>query len=81
MNLEGRLIYHCRVGPVRVELNSLHMVALGDPFGSATASILCLYWATWSFESVVPSYAFMLGKENFMGISIKVISSVKEVSA
>ena len=81
MNLEGKLIYHCRAGPVSVEPNPLHMVALCDPFGSATASILCLYWATWSSGSVVSSYAFMLGKENFLGISIKVISSVKGVSA
>ncbi|KAF2594184.1 hypothetical protein F2Q70_00043043 [Brassica cretica] len=57
------------------------MVASRDTSGSATASILCLYWATWSSRSVVPSYAFMLGKENFMGISIKVISSMKGVSA
>ena len=79
MNLEGKLIYHCRAGPVRVK--PLHMVALFDPFGSLMASILCLYWATWSSGSVVPSYSFMLGKENFLGISIKVISSMKGVSA
>ena len=46
MDLEGRLMYHCKVGPVRVEPNPLHMVASRESFGSATASILCLYWAT-----------------------------------
>ncbi|KAF3571454.1 hypothetical protein F2Q69_00058671 [Brassica cretica] len=81
MDLEGKLIYHCRAGPVRVEPKPLHMVASRDPFGSATASILCLYWVTWSFGSVVLLYLFMLGKENFLGISIKAISSVKGVSA
>ncbi|KAF3550469.1 hypothetical protein DY000_02007591 [Brassica cretica] len=80
MDREGKLIYHCRAGPVRMEPKPLHMVASRDPFGSATASILCLYWATWSSGSVVPSYAFTLGKENFLGISIKVILSMKGVS-
>ena len=80
MDLEGKLIYHCRAGPVRVEPNPLHMVVSCDPFGSATASILCLYWGRWSSGSVVLSYTLMLGKENFLGISIKVISSVKGVS-
>ena len=81
MGLEGRLIYHCRAGPARMEPNPLHMVTSHDPFGSATASILCMYWAIWSSGSVVPSYAFMPGKENYLGISIKVISFVKGVSA
>ncbi|KAF2575701.1 hypothetical protein F2Q70_00002733 [Brassica cretica] len=80
MDLEGRLIYHCRAGLVRVEPNPFHIVASRGPFGSATASILCLYWATWSSGSVAPSYAFMLGKENFLRILIKVILSVKGVS-
>ncbi|KAF2570417.1 hypothetical protein F2Q70_00002727 [Brassica cretica] len=80
IDLEGRLIYHCRAGPVRVEPNPFHIVASRDPFGSATVSIFCLYWATWSPGSVVPSYAFMLGKENFLRILIKVILSVKGVS-
>ncbi|KAF2567836.1 hypothetical protein F2Q68_00025291 [Brassica cretica] len=48
------------------------MVASHDPFGSATASILYMYWATWSSGSVVPLYAFILGKENFPSISIKI---------
>ena len=61
-NLDGRLMYHCRAGPVRVEPNPLHMVASRDSFGSATANILSLYWVTWSFGSVVSSYAFMRGK-------------------
>ena len=46
MDLEGRLMYNCKAGPVKVELNPLHMVASRDSFGSATASILCMYWAT-----------------------------------
>ncbi|KAF3563205.1 hypothetical protein DY000_02014351 [Brassica cretica] len=78
MDLEGRLIYHCRAGLVRVEPNPFHIVASRGPFGSATASILCLYWATWSSGSVAPSYAFMLGKENFLRILIKVHSRVLE---
>ncbi|KAF2581441.1 hypothetical protein F2Q68_00005188 [Brassica cretica] len=40
MDLEGRLMYHCKAGPVKVETNPLHMVASRDSFGSATASIL-----------------------------------------
>ena len=52
MDLEGKLIYHCRAGPLRVETKPLHMVASRDPLGSATASILCLYWATYPRESL-----------------------------
>ena len=43
MDLEGRLMYHCKAGPIRVEPNPFHIVASRDSFGSATTSILCLY--------------------------------------
>ena len=79
MDLEGRLMYHCKAGPIRVEPNPLHIVASRDSCKSATASILCLYWAIRSSGSLIRSYTFMLGKENFLGISIRVISSVKGV--
>ncbi|KAF3540674.1 hypothetical protein F2Q69_00023128 [Brassica cretica] len=52
MDLEGRLIYHCRAGPIRVKPNPLYIVASRDSFGSATSSILYLYWAIWSSGSL-----------------------------
>ena len=43
MDLEGRLMYHCKAGPIRVEPNPLHIVASRDSFGSATrASFVCI---------------------------------------
>ena len=71
MDLEGRLMYHCKAGPIRVEPNPLGVLQ--------QVSSVCT--GRWSSGSLVPSYTFMLGKENFLGISIRVISSVKGVSA
>ena len=81
MELLGKLVYHCRAGPLRLDPKALHMHASLRLRGIATVNILCLYYAIWSSRSVVPSYCFMFGKLNFLGISMRAIASTKGESA
>lgn len=40
----GRLMYHCKAGPVNVWIKPFNIVASMSSFWIATASIRCLYW-------------------------------------
>ncbi|KAL5826931.1 hypothetical protein ACOSQ3_018774 [Xanthoceras sorbifolium] len=77
MDTLGRLVYHCRAGPTRLDPNPLHMHASLRSHGMAAVNICCRYCTIWSSGSVVPSYCFILGKLNFLGISTNAIASTK----
>ncbi|KAL5736610.1 hypothetical protein ACOSQ2_031398 [Xanthoceras sorbifolium] len=81
METLGRLVYHCRAGPTRLEPKPLHMHNSFRSRGMAAVNIRCRYCAMWSSGSVVPSYCFIPGKLNFLGISINVIASTNGESA
>ncbi|KAL5838145.1 hypothetical protein ACOSQ3_015314 [Xanthoceras sorbifolium] len=81
METLGRLVYHCRAGPTRLEPKPLHMHASLRSRGMAAVNIRCRYCAMWSSGSVVPSYCFIPGKLNFLGISTNAIVSTKGESA
>ncbi|KAL5855810.1 hypothetical protein ACOSQ4_005612 [Xanthoceras sorbifolium] len=81
MDTLGRLVYHCRAGPTRLDPNPLHMHASLRSRWMAVVNIRCWYCAIWSSGSVVPSYCFMPGKLNFLGIFTNVIASTKGESA
>ncbi|KAL5819111.1 hypothetical protein ACOSQ4_022953 [Xanthoceras sorbifolium] len=81
METLGRLVYHCRAGPTRLDPKPLHMHASLRSCGRAAVNISCRYCAMWSSGSVVPSYCFIPGKLNFLGISTNAIVSMKGESA
>ncbi|KAL5847323.1 hypothetical protein ACOSQ3_010847 [Xanthoceras sorbifolium] len=81
METLGRLVYHCRAGPTRLEPKPLHMHASLRSRGMAAVNIRCRYCAMCSSGSVVPSYCFIPGKLNFLGISTNAIVSMKGESA
>ncbi|KAL5748579.1 hypothetical protein ACOSQ2_025876 [Xanthoceras sorbifolium] len=81
METLGRLVYHCRAGPTRLEPKPLHIHASLRSRGMAAVNIRCRYCAMWSSGSVVPSYCFIPGKLNFLGISTNAIVSTKGESA
>ena len=75
IELLGKFVYHCKVGPLRLDPKALHMHASLRSRGIAAVNILCLYCAIWSSGSIVPSYCFLFGKLNFLGISVSAIAS------
>ncbi|KAL5754289.1 hypothetical protein ACOSP7_022509 [Xanthoceras sorbifolium] len=81
METLGRLVYHCMAGPTRLEPKPLHMHASLRSRGMVAVNIRCRYCAMWSSGSVVPSYYFIPGKLNFLGISTNAIVSTKGESA
>ncbi|KAL5840167.1 hypothetical protein ACOSQ4_012775 [Xanthoceras sorbifolium] len=75
METLGRLVYHCRASPTRLDPKPLHMHFSLRSHRIAAVNILYRYCAMWSSGSVVPSYCFILGKLNFLGISTTAIVS------
>ena len=75
IELLGKLVYHCKAGPLRLDPKALHMHASRRSCRIAAVNILCLYCAIWSSGSVMPSYCFMFGKLNFLGISTSAMAS------
>ncbi|KAK4847567.1 hypothetical protein QYF36_003383 [Acer negundo] len=69
----GKFVYHWRAGPMRLDLNPLHMhdSLWSLRIAACEHALLLLY----DMVSVVPSYCFMFGKLNYFSISMSMISS------
>ena len=79
--LLGRLMNHWRARPDKVDPKPLHMQASRISRGSGMVIILCLYCATCSLGSIVPSYNFMARIVRCFGISTKAMASANGQSA
>ncbi|KAL5803312.1 hypothetical protein ACOSQ4_031617 [Xanthoceras sorbifolium] len=83
METLGRLVYHCRADPMRLEPKPLYIHASLRSRMMVAVNIYKVSYdcAMWSSGSVVQSYCFIPGKLNFLGIFTNAIASTKGESA